>query len=337
MNERQHPIFEAQGVTGDRQLEIPYGPWLLWGQPQLSYVKANPMPADRGDVYYEGWVRLSRTPFGKSGPFVTDAASFSNGDTPIVLPDGYDFAGAIGGAGPAFTFEKDKNGNLSHLHFPHINAPSIEVALNGVEQLATQIVWGLTVSANQPLFYDGILIKSMDSAEFRAHTRAATPQAGLASPDPMYLHPSLRPFVSQYVEGVRSSSPFYSFLCYFKVCERMNDVRSKLRKVFNKRGIDAPPLNGTFPEDPVAHVSLEMVGVKYTAAVTKYQALYRNGIAHFNPADRLEPLVELQNEGAVRTAGIVMRWAAFDLINQVSQALVGLQTAGVNLEDVDFG
>lgn len=96
-------------------------------------------------------------------------------------------------------------------------------------------------------------------------------------------------------------------------------------------------LNGEFPADPIAHVNKEMVGVRYTAAVTKYQALYRNGIARFNPADHLEPLVELRNEGAVRTAGLLMRCAAFDLINQVASVLASLGRMGVDLDSVHFG
>jgi hypothetical protein len=331
------PIFQQANVTVDDRVEIPYAPWLLWGQPQVSYVKASRLPADRGEIVYEGWIRLTRNAFGSSVPIdITNPASFEGGDSGIRIPEGYEFAMGIGDEGPAALLKVDDAGYLNHLFFPHIVAPTIEAALLGLERMATHVVWTLTATTHKPMFYDAILVRSADKLEFRASTRAASPDASILELDTIFLHPSLRPIVSLYVEGTRSSSPFYAFLCFFKICERMNYLRGRIVKICGKYGATPPSLNGVFPDDPISHIDTGSVGMKYTTAVDKYQRLYRDAIAHFSPKDSMEPLVNLQAEASVRSASIILRWAVVDLINQIAKMLHDLQDRGVDLRDVTF-
>ncbi len=335
MNEQDF-FFVKKGIHAGDAIEVPYASWVLWGHPQETVAIANPMPENRGGIYYEGWVRLSRSPFVRMGVESIDPATYTLGDTPIELPEGFDFAGGAPADKPAFTFERNEHGRLSHLRFPHISAPSIGVALQGVRGLANQVVWSLSVASHQPLFVDGILVRSMDEKEVLSRSNSAAPDIQIGSIDPMVLTPALRPFMSQYVEGIRSSSSFYSFLCFYKVCEAMNSVRSKLRKIFEKHQLAAPALNGVFPEDPIGIVYKGMVGKKYTSAVTEFYATYRNGIAHFRPGDKLEPLVDLKLEAEIGAASCVMRWAASDLIEQATQALSILKVAGVDVGAISF-
>lgn len=332
------PIFELQGARAGEPMQIPFGPWLVWGQPQVSYVNVREQPENRGEVFYQAWVRLARSPFGNPTPMdITNPGNFSNGDTGLVLPKGMDVALGFNDNAPALELKTDEQRHVTHLSLPRINAPSIEVALTGVNKMASTVVWALTSTTNTPVFYDAILVRSMDSLQFRAQINGRSPDVGIAEPDPVFFQSSLRPFVSQYVEGVRSSSPFYSFLCFFKICYRVNDVRQRFRKLCERQAVEPPALNGVFPEDPLAHVSTDVVGQKYTVVINRYQELYRNSIAHFGQNERLEPLVRLEEDVAVRAAALVMRWAAFDLINQMAAAVQALVAAGMDLQAIEFG
>jgi hypothetical protein len=333
----QRPIFEAKGIQSQTQLQIQRPPWLLWGQPIISHVSASVLPDNRGDLYYEAWVRITRSPFVSSVGFdISTPESFQNGDSGILLTEGMDFGIGIYGDAPNLLLGKDANNVLSHFYFPHVTASSIEAALEGVSNVARQVIWTLTLTAAQPLFSDALLVASMDRLQFRAEIRAAAPAVELSTMDAITSHRSLRPYVSQYIEGIRSSSPLYSFLCYFKICERLNRVRPRIRKICERYNITPPSVNGVFPEDPIAYVNAEAIGKKYTAELSRLQDLYRNSIAHLNPNEDIEPLVDAVRESQVRTASCLLRYAAFDMINQIIAALSTIRDTGVDLALVSF-
>ena len=234
------PIFEIQGAQAGEPLQVPFGPWLLWGQPQVSYVNARNLPENRDDLHYQAWVRLARSPFGNPAPMdISVPENFMSGDTGIVIPEGMDFALGFDDNAPALEL-KTVQRRVTHLRFPRLNAPSIEVALTGVDKMASAVVWTLSGSTNTAVFYDAILVCSMDRLQFRAQINGRSPDIGIIQPDSVIFQKSLRPFVSQYVEGVRSSSPFYAFLCFFKICYRVNDARQRFRKICEQHGV-APP------------------------------------------------------------------------------------------------
>lgn len=79
-----------------------------------------------------------------------------------------------------------------------------------------------------------------------------------------------------------------------------------------------------------------MVGKRYTVAISRYQDEYRNAIAHFDPADRLEPF-DIAAETRVRTAAALMAWVANDLIVQIVNAIKIMLTSGIPPEVIDFG
>ncbi len=86
---------------------------------------------------------------------------------------------------------------------------------------------------------------------------------------------------SNYVEGLRSNSPFYSFLCFFALTEFMTTtLQGRLRRYNNTRPIDYIDLNGTLTSDDVGRVSPMYVGVTY-ARLLGINREARNAIAHF--------------------------------------------------------
>jgi hypothetical protein len=82
-------------------------------------------------------------------------------------------------------------------------------------------------------------------------------------------------------------------------------------------------------------VAGDLVGTKYTDIIPTYQRLYRNAIAHFDPADKLVPF-DLNAESQVRNASIVMSVVGRDLLDQVASAIRDLNTLKLNLDLIDF-
>jgi len=335
------PFFEARGVTSGSRIEIPYAPWVLWGQPVEQYLRANPFPSNRGDVKYEAWIRI----VGASGdaPQITDLTlpdSYKTGDSLVSLPPGYDFMFTVAAEGHVREVMAMRNAHdrLAYLQIDRFSAVSIDSALTVARVAVMSLSWSMSFASHAPLRHDAVLVRSMDKAEAKMEWNAHTPVAGFGGqPDDVWMLPALKPFISLYVEGMRGQSPFYRFLCFFKICQRINsNVRKQFRDMFDCRGLTPPPLNGAFPGDPIAHIAKDKVGVKYTVALAEYQAQYRNAIAHFDPADKLEPF-NLSVESAIRTASIVMNWAAYDLLSQMVDAIKQLRSAGTPDGEIVFG
>jgi hypothetical protein len=127
-----------------------------------------------------------------------------------------------------------------------------------------------------------------------------------------------------------------SFSAFSKSANGINaSVRPKLRKLCDAKALQPPMLNGTFPADPISVIAKNMVCVKYTVAITKYQTEYRDAAAHFDPADKLEPF-DLTPEARVRTAAILVSWAAYDLLGQITDAVKILRAAGADDTTITF-
>ena len=154
--------------------------------------------------------------------------------------------------------------------------------------------------------------------------------------DDIWIQESLVRFVRVYGEGLRQS-PFYRFLSFFKVAQQINAAaRAQLRKLCEKHGVQPPLLNGVLPAEPVKFFAAAMVGTKYTVAITNYQELYRNSIAHLDAGDKVLPF-DLAVESRVRTASMVLAFIVEDLLNQIAATVKELRTAGVSDSQIKFG
>lgn len=334
------PFFEAKGIVSGSTVQIPYAPWVLWGQPTEQYLRANPFPSSRTDIKYEAWIRI----VGSIGAAPQIAAptvpeSYKDGDSLISLPPGYEYTFKLAAEGHVRDVKamRNEHDRLAYLQIDSFLAESIDSALTVARVAANSLSWSMSFQNHTPLLYDAILVRSTDIAEVRISITSRAPTGTFNQPDDVWMLPSLKPFISLYLEGLRSQSPFYRFLCFFKVCQRINSVvRKQLRDLFEGRGLPPPPLNGTLPSDPISHVAKDMVGVKYGNAITTYQSQYRNSIAHFDPSDELEPF-DLVAESATRSASVVMNWIAYDLLSQIVNAVKELRAAGTPDSEISFG
>jgi hypothetical protein len=332
-------LYQATGVTSETKVEIPFGPWVVWGQPVRQFLRQNPFPTERKGLTYSAYVRFVRD--AKGAERIQDASrpeSFASGDSLVQLEPGLDFITRVMVDGRSYDVNVHRNDldRLAYAEIELIQANDAQSVINLARLCANSIAWSLSFATHVPLYWDTVMVKSSDNAEHIIEMLSPTPLTPVAQPDPTWLHPSLRPFASLYADGLRSNSPFYQFLCFFKVCQRINaSVRPKLRKLFVTRALPPPELNGIFPGDPINVIAKDMVGVKYTVAITKYQVEYRNAVAHFDPADKLEPF-DLTVEARVRTAAILMSWAAYDLLGQMTDAVKALRAAGADDAAITF-
>ncbi len=144
-------------------------------------------------------------------------------------------------------------------------------------------------------------------------------------------------FARVYVEGLRSESPFYRFLSFFKVAQQINAaVRPQIRKICTKHSISSPTLNGVLPQDPIGLFAVASVGKKYTVVITEYQELYRNSIAHLDAGDKILPF-DLAVEARVRLASMVLAYIVDDLLKQIASTIKELKRAGVPEAEIKFG
>jgi hypothetical protein len=86
---------------------------------------------------------------------------------------------------------------------------------------------------------------------------------------------------SNYVEGLRSNSPFYAFLCFFSLVEFMTtDLQGRLRKLNKSHPIEYIDLKGSLTEEDVARIAPPWVGKTYAELLQMFRD-HRNAIAHF--------------------------------------------------------
>jgi hypothetical protein len=95
------------------------------------------------------------------------------------------------------------------------------------------------------------------------------------------LSPAVSRLQSSYVEGLRSNSPFYSFLCFFALAEYMTGrLQGRLRTCAHGRNIDYDDLKGTLTAESVGRVAPTFIGTTYDELLKAARPL-RNAVAHF--------------------------------------------------------
>jgi len=86
---------------------------------------------------------------------------------------------------------------------------------------------------------------------------------------------------SNYVEGLRSNSPFYSFLCFYALVKFMTtDLQGRLRSLNKVRPIEYIDLKGSLTEGDVARVVPPWAGKTYGELLEMFKN-YRIATAHF--------------------------------------------------------
>jgi len=265
--------------------------------------------------------------------------SYKAGDSYVNLPSGHDYAFRLDAVRQlCFVYAKANSANrLAYLELEPYRATTIDDALNIARVAVNSAALMFAVQTKLSLYWDAILVQSNDKMQIRMEYRGPRPSMPFMQPEGVWMQASLVRFAQVFAEGIRSESPFYRFLSFFKIAQQVNSsVRAQLRKLCERQDVTPPALNGVLPDDPIKLFAASMVGTKYTKAITEYQELYRNSIAHLNAGDKLLPF-DLAAEGRVRTASMVLAYIVDDLLNQIAATVKALQLKGLSAADIIFG
>jgi hypothetical protein len=336
---KPEPLY-ALTASGGGRVELPVMPWIAWGEPINLVVRHETVDRDRRGVTYNAGVRFFAAPRRPTPDLeVGNLDDMLDGDSYVALqPEESPIRTVtLNGTDYHLRLRGNANGRLASCTIDLPPIMSMTDALSVVRSVVNFFVWENAFLTKVPLEYDFLFVRSEDQREFIIGFTPSMPVSRPVVSRDLEVHPSVRPFISLFVEGLRNSSPFYRFLCFFKICQRVNSrVRPQFRKLAIHHGLTPAELNGEFPKDPIEKFDPAMVGTRYTVAISRYQGEYRNAIAHFDPADRLEPF-NIAVEGRVRTAAALMAWAANDLIVQIVEATKMMLANGVAPDAIDFG
>jgi len=226
---------------------------------------------------------------------------------------------------------------LAYLELEPYGAATIDDALNVARVAVNSAALMFAVQTRLPLYWDAILVQSNDKMQIRMEYRNPKPSMPFKQPEGVWMQTSLVRFAQVFAEGLRSESPFYRFLSFFKIAYQVNSsVRAQLRKLCERQGLTPPALNGELPDDPIKLFAPAMVGKKYSKVIVEYQELYRNSVAHLDADDKLLPF-DLAAEGQVRTASMVIAYLVGDLLDQMAGTVNALQLKGLSDAEITFG
>jgi hypothetical protein len=330
-------LFQQLNVSGPTSVQLPWAPWPLLNQWLQFFAREHGMEVPTGAKIYQARIRFGRSSDGNppmQGPFDWDGAA--NGDSYLTNPVAdSDFAVRMDGAHCAVKFNAQNR--MSYIELESVSASEIEFVLRFARKIANSLEFTMGMATNIPLFYDAIIARSLDRKESFLDVHPPVPTYSIGNGDNIWLTKPLRAVASLFVEGLRSNSPFYRFLCFFNVAARINDVtKNRLRNICVENGVKKPKLNGKLTADGVIDaVAPQLIGTKYTDLIDRYRSEYRNAIAHFDTDDRLVPF-DMEAESRARTAAIAMSVVSRDLLDQAAASVRELIARGVDLESLDF-
>jgi hypothetical protein len=92
---------------------------------------------------------------------------------------------------------------------------------------------------------------------------------------------SLGRLYSKFVEGLRTNSPFYSFLCFFALAEFLTrGLQGRLRRFADEQGIPYENLKGVLTEDEVTQVAPQYANKRFSQVLDETRDM-RDATAHF--------------------------------------------------------
>jgi hypothetical protein len=101
-----------------------------------------------------------------------------------------------------------------------------------------------------------------------------------------------RSLFSTYREALNATSPFYQFLCFYKVIENINCLRSEKKKAIIAKGEQPHQPGEIIPSSVDTNTNIDVdfhslfkpfLGRKFTFVCEKFRGVLRNAIAHVDP------------------------------------------------------
>jgi hypothetical protein len=315
---------------------MPQPHWVMWGQAINFFVVDQSAPTDRASTYV-AVVRLCRSRSYDAeqniGLAIEDIAatgdsffSFAENVTEVTFSNGADQI--------TFSPIQNSNGRLAGFSTSAIES-TFDNAVKSFREATNHLIRAMMIGTNVPCLIDTVIVRSVDTRQQFARYTLPFPSITLTSLAPGRVE-AMEPFISLYGEGLREPSPFYRFLCFFKIVDKLLAVvLNRLREAGVPHSVGPPDFSGPLPHDPFDVIFPAQAGRRYTAIRDALQDRYRNVIAHLDLESPVRPF-DIATEGEVASASRAMSFIAHDLLFRTYEHLKVLEAAGVDLGALDF-
>lgn len=314
---------------------------LDWGYPHTLY---RGVPEDLESTTadeFRAAVRL-RSPNG--GPVARDIVQASPddmlaGDSNYVVPSAARVTRLAREGSPdiTVTVHANEHGRAAALVWSTFRADGLQAAMIVVNAMLQRLALLYPTLTRVPLLWDAVLVERAGEPV----TRAVTIHAGYPVVDLPggfefggrslgiidYFGPHL-------VEGLRSISPFWRVICYYKVARfYYTGLRNKFKGLRHRYGLPKTAHRVLAASAPFDVIAADLVGKRYTEIVDTLRGEYRNVFAHFTTDEAMTPLNPQDEERAAR-ASAVLKVIAFDALADARRDMSELATAGATEQEI---
>jgi hypothetical protein len=325
---------------GVEPIEMDAVHWTMRGQAMYAYFSAKDITGKDRHCDFRFMAQFARTPYAPDREVAQNLSEESicrDGDSYYSL-DGEPPVLEIAQLQVSVHFLKNAKGRIAGAVSDILSDTTQKNAIAASESVFNSIALDWTARANLPLFIDAVQVDSVDDKQ--KFTKIVIPFPDALNFDVLPKLPAnvpgMLPFVALFSEGIRAASPFYRFLCFFKIVEKGlgGIVGGKLAKLARKFNVTLPPLSATIPAD-LENGSPGYTGKKFTVVRDALRDEYRNVIAHLDVRDAVIPFSPAA-EIRVTEAARVMAYMARHIIEKMYDALIALRSAGCDVSDVHF-
>jgi hypothetical protein len=319
---------------GGHRVTVPVPHWIFWGRGIRAVWTPDTIDSDRASTFTAFGV-FSRTRGGETPQYedLTAEHIAKIGDSYFVssLPSS-EIEVRAKSISLKINLITNEERRLAGFESAPMQDITIQQAVLRVREAINVLTVTLTSSCNVPFIVESIHVISEDRLQGASEVRAAYPVIQID-----YLHsvsvPALEPVKALYSEALQSWSPFYRFLCFFKIVDKILTQNGRHQELAQKYNVTLSPLGGTLTTDePFRSLASEYVGRKYSFIRDSLQTLYRNEIAHLDLGSPVRSF-DSQAEIEVGTNAMLLTYIAHDLIKQLEANVKLLLAAGAPLDE----
>ncbi|MFN8180141.1 MAG: hypothetical protein U0167_19595 [bacterium] len=210
----------------------------------------------------------------------------ASGSSLLRLPPGAS-SGKLQTPACAFRLTKGEDGSVGGL-VGSLRDRSIQGATRQAMAAAAPVLDLLSYRVNVPLVVGRIAC--VDASNGVTAVTFTSPYGDAVIPiDEGHVHREMMPVFALYREAKNSVSPFYRFLCYYKILEGiLNVLRPAVFKEARRRRFDLKTIPEVLPDHPEFHkLPCPYVGQPIASFVNdELRPKYRNAVAHFREGAR---------------------------------------------------
>jgi hypothetical protein len=266
---------------------------------------------------------------------VNDPMQYMTGDSRYRnTVSGYDFAVQIEGSTDIlpYKFYSNSDGRVAAIEVSPIAALDLNAALSLGMRVYYTIAVMITAQTQVPINHAAVLTTAA-SGEWLATLRTESPVVDI-NPLAFDTNPALRLFMPVYLDGLRSDSPYYALLSFFKIGEFLGREHGyKIRAACLARSLTSQSAKHTIPADPFRLIAPEYVGRKNLDVLEEIEHRYRNNIGHLNANDKYMPST-FAGEEKVRAMAVVARYIASHLVSDALTDIGRLLAAGMTMPEL---